>query len=231
MLVLTDEDRQVVARTPLFSGIEPGQLDTLIAAATLASFPEARLLFSQGDPADRFFVVLAGRVDLFALTEGGDQTIIEVFDAGWSFAEAAIFSSARFPLNGEAAAGTRLLRIPAAPFLARLSRHPQLAFKMLAALSRWQRHLVKEIGEIKSRSPVQRLGLFILQLAESEHGTAQVRLPLTKAVLASRIGIAPESLSRAMARLRPLGVATHGRDIVIADMDALRRFCEQGGLD
>lgn len=230
-LHLSDDDLDLVCRAPLFVGIEREALVPLLEGATLMAYPEGGLLFSQGDRADRFFLVLDGRINLFALTEKGDQTIIEVFDRGWTFAEAAMFSSGRFPLNAEAIAGTRLLHIPSAPFLRRLSEHRELAFKMLGALSQWHRRLLTEVAELKSKSPGQRLGSFLLALAGADQGAAQVRLPLTKTVLASRIGIAPESLSRAMARLRAVGVESHGRDIVINDVAALRRFCEDIGDD
>ncbi|MBF0304153.1 MAG: Crp/Fnr family transcriptional regulator [Alphaproteobacteria bacterium] len=229
--MLSPADAAVLSATPLFAGIAKDDLAFLLDAASEMGMPDGGLLFSQGDPADRFFLVLEGRVNLFALTERGDQTVIEVFEKGLTFAEAAIFSSGSFPLNAEATPGTRLLRIPAAPFLRRLSERRKFAFEMLAGLSRWQRHLLREIGDLRSKSPVQRLGSFILSLTEATaEGEARLRLPLTKAVLASRIGITPESLSRALARLKPVGVGVRGREVVVADLTALRQFC-QGSLD
>ncbi|MBY0432227.1 MAG: Crp/Fnr family transcriptional regulator, partial [Rhodospirillales bacterium] len=118
---LSQDDLRLATATPLFNGITQSDLLALLEGASIISFTEGGLLFSQGDKADRFFLVLDGRVNLFALTEKGDQTIIEVFERGWTFAEAAIFSSARYPLNAEATAGTRLLQVPAGPFLRRLS--------------------------------------------------------------------------------------------------------------
>lgn len=81
-----------------------------------------------------------------------------------------MFSSGKFPLNAEVAAGSRLLQVPVAPFLRRLSENRELAFKMLAALSRWQHHLLMEIAELKSRSPIQRLATFLLSLAGAGEG-------------------------------------------------------------
>ncbi len=227
-LILDDADRALAAAAPLFAEIDAKTILWLLDGAAVTTHPDGGLLFSRGDPADRFFVVLAGRVNLFALTENGDQSIIEVIETGHSFAEGAIFANARFPLNGDVAAGTRLLEIPASGFLKRLSERPDLTAKLLASLARWQRRLMSEIADLKGRSPVQRLGSFLLALAASaprDGAAATVTLPLTKSELASRIGITPESLSRAVNRLKPLGVTTHGRRFVIADPDALRRFC------
>ncbi len=225
-LALDAADERAALAAPMFAESDRDTILGLLDQAYVSYHPDGGLLFSRGDRADRFFVVLAGRVNLFALSETGDQSIIEVVDKGESFAEAAIFANARFPLNAELAPGTRLLEVPAQPFLKRLSEQRGLAAQLLASLARWERRLSGEIADLKGRSPVQRLGLFLLALAEPEgDNQAELDLPLTKSELASRIGITPESLSRAMARLRPLGVTTKGRRIEIGDRTALRTFC------
>lgn len=228
MAGLNASDLDLAATAPLFADLARADLAVLLDQAQAASYPETELLFSQGDKADRFFVVLAGRVNLFALTEAGDQSIIEVFDPVGTFAEAAMFSSGKFPLNCEVVAGSKLVHVPAAPFMKRLSENRALAFHLLAGLSLWQKRMIHEITELKSKSPGQRLASFLLALARDAEGQAQVRLPITKAVLASRIGIAPESLSRALGRLKAVGVESHGREVVLTDLAALRRLVGEG---
>lgn len=223
MAGLNAADFDLVAQAPLFADVDRADLALLMDQAQTSSYPETELLFSQGDKADRFFVVLAGRVNLFALTEAGDQSIIEVFDPIGTFAEAAMFSSGKFPLNCEVVAGSRLVHVPAAPFMKKLSEKRALAIHLLAGLSRWHVRMIREIAELKSKSPGQRLASFLLALARDAEDQAQIRLPITKAVLASRIGIAPESLSRALARLKAVGVESHGREVVLTDIAALRR--------
>ena len=127
MISLSSSELDLVGKAPLFTGIQRGALLALLEGSAVTSFPETSLLFSQGDKADRFFLVLDGRVNLFALTDRGDQTIIEVFEKGWTFAEAAMFSSGKFPLNAEVNAGSRLLCIPVGAFLKRLSENRPLA--------------------------------------------------------------------------------------------------------
>lgn len=228
MAGLSAADLHLCAQAPLFAALDGRDLGLLLDQAQAVAYGESGLLFSQGDTADRFFVVLAGRVNLFALTESGDQSIIEVFDPVATFAEAAMFSSGKFPLTCEVVAGSRLVHVPAGPFLKRLNENRKLAFHLMSGLSRWQMRMIHEITELKSKSPGQRLASFLLALAKDQTGAAQVRLPLTKTVLASRIGIAPESLSRALNRLKAVGVESHGREVVLTDLDALRQLVREG---
>jgi CRP-like cAMP-binding protein len=221
---VTPDDLALCARAPLLAGLGPDDLGLLLDGARIVSYPDPAPLFTQGDPADRFFIVLAGRATLFILTEAGERSVIELFDPVCTFAEAAILSSGRFPLHCEVSAGARMVHIPAGPFLRRLEERPALGLALLAALARWRSRLADEIAGLKGRSPAQRLAAFLLGLAPPGADVGRVRLPLTKTVLASRIGIAPESLSRALIRLKPLGVEVLGREIVLTDLDALRRF-------
>ncbi|OIR02377.1 transcriptional activator protein Anr [mine drainage metagenome] len=226
---LSAADLAFVRGVPMFSGLDEDLVRALLDEAVVRVLPEGGLLFGRGDVAAHFFLCLEGRVHLFALTAGGEQSIIEVVDRGQTFAEAAIFANMRYPLNAEAMPGTRLLEIPGAPFIRRLSDMPGLVPRLLASLTGWQRRLMAEIGDLKGRSPAQRLGAFLLALLQNAGSAGgEVQLPFSKAALASRIGISPESLSRALSRLKSIGVESRGRDLHVADPEALRRFC---GLD
>lgn len=226
MVLPAAPDLAKVRLTPLFCEIGEADLEMLLDGAHIRGHDEGALLFSRGDPADRFFILLEGRINLFALTAKGAKSIIEVIEPGQSFAEGAIFAGAVYPVNAEVAADARLLEIVAQSFLRRLAERQGLAAQLLGSLARWERRLTAEIADLKSLSPVQRLGSYLLALAPPEGGsTARLRLPLSKIDLASRLGITPESLSRALKRLRAVGVRTEGRAVVIDDMADLRRFC------
>lgn len=228
---LSPEDFARAGEAPLFADLDRADLAALLEGAQARAYPEGGPLFAQGDAADRFFVVLAGQVHLFALTEAGDQSVIEMVQPVATFAEAAIFLSSRYPLHCATAPGTRLVHIPAAPFLRRLSENRILRSRLLTGLVRWQIRLWREVAELKRRSPAQRLAAALLALAvpddpghDPESGCARLRLPVAKSLLASRIGITPESLSRALARLKSVGVESRGRAVILNDPQALRRF-------
>ncbi|MBM3523338.1 MAG: Crp/Fnr family transcriptional regulator, partial [Alphaproteobacteria bacterium] len=180
------------------------------------------LLFSAGDPADRFFVVVEGRARLFALTADGKHTTITLVEPGYSFAEAAIFGMRFFPINADVKAGTRLVHVPRDPFVDRLLADPGLPLAMLAALARWQARLIDAVAELKTRSPSQRFAATLLSMTDRLTGPADVPLTISKSALANRIGIAPESMSRVFIRMRDIGVMVDGDIVRIRDVSALR---------
>lgn len=207
--------------------LRPDEVQALTAGATVTTYADDSLLFSAGDPADRFFAVVEGYVRLFALNNDGHETTIEVIGAGSSFAEAAIFATGRYPVNAEVAARSRLVSLRDAALMRLLRNDPDLALRTLGCLHRWQLHLMQELLQLKAQTPGRRLAWYLLDLLDQVPGATSVSLPHRKGVIAARIGITPESLSRALARLGRLGVESEGNVIKIPDPAALRRFCER----
>ena len=110
---ITDEDRLMLGRVPLFSGLGQDGMQLLLADAWIQSFARNAVLFLQDDPASRFYVIIDGWVKLFRTSEEGDESVIAVFGSGDSFAEAAIFDSGIYPVSAAVVDDSRLLVVPA----------------------------------------------------------------------------------------------------------------------
>lgn len=219
-------DVDCLLRLPMLAELRPNEVRALTAEAAVTTYGDDSLLFSAGDPADRFFAVVEGYVRLFALNNDGHETTIEVIGTGASFAEAAIFATGRYPVNAEVA-GSRLVSVRDTTLMRLLRDDPDLAMRMLGCLHRWQIRLMQELLQLKTQTPGRRLALYLLDLLDQTPGATSIALPHRKAVIAARIGITPESLSRAFARLGRLGVESEGTVVKIPDPAALRRFCER----
>lgn len=217
---------QVMA-LPLFCGLEHAILERLMADATALACERRTLLFSAGARADCFYIVLDGQVKLFALTPDGRESIVEVFTPVSSFGEAAMLSHGPFPLHAEVIEDATLIRVGRRAFVNTLRTDHAVAYRMLASMCRWHQRLSGEIRHLKQVPPWQRVAEFLLALTEAREGEALVALPFNKEVLASRVGIRRESLSRVLARLRDMGVRTEGNAVRIDDVGNLRRRCSQ----
>jgi len=214
----------LLRRTPLFHGLDDRQLGRLLAHATVRRFPRRSVLFVQGDPADRMFVVLDGWVRLVRTTREGEEVTIHIFGRGESLAEAAVFQMGSYPVTAIAVEEARLLTIPAESLLACLREHSELCFNMMASLSRRLHGFVQQIEQLSTRSTAERLAHFLCRLCVAESGSCTIRLPLDKTLVAARLGMQPETLSRNLAKLREVGVETRGAVVVVHDIAALRRF-------
>ncbi len=223
---LSRDDLEVLLRVPLFSGLKQELLETLIDGAQVRTITAGAVLFLQGDPADRFYAILNGWVKLWRETVAGGETVVGIFTQGESFAEAAIFDSARYPVNAEIVASARLLSIPARPFIGAIERDPGLAVHMLACMSRHMRGLVAQLEQVQARSAAQRVAAFLLRLGPAVQSSQLIELPYDKSLVAARLGMRPETFSRALSQLRDTGIEVKGGLVLIPDTAELARFCE-----
>jgi CRP/FNR family transcriptional activator FtrB len=120
--------------------------------------------------------------------------------------------------------------VPTAYFLGVLEERFDLALLMLSSMSLRLRHLIHQITELKLKTTAQRLGGFLLSLTDIASGQVEVQFPYDKKLVAEKLGMKPESLSRALMKLRKIGVSSvSDSSALIADIARLRAFCQEDG--
>jgi CRP-like cAMP-binding protein len=163
-------------------------------------------------------------VKVYRLRPDGDEAVVSAFTTGESFAEPVMFLGGHYPVSAAAASRVRLARIEAADFSAMIVTRPELSTAMLAAIALHTQQLSDEIMGLKLLGAPRRLADFLVKLAPAGARSAQVTLPHEKSLLAGRLGMTPESLSRGLASLRQFGLRVE-RDIIdIPDISALAAY-------
>jgi CRP-like cAMP-binding protein len=219
-------DNEIVAATPLFRGLSPQMTRALMGKSVPRAYDKGAMLFHQGEPASAFFIILDGWVKIYRTTPDGLEVVLHVFKRGESFAEAAMFLGGQYPASAEAVAPSRLLKIDGEAFRSQIRERPELAMSMLASASYQLKMLVEQIEQIKVRSAPQRIADFLIRLTSVRDGAAVVELPFEKSLLANRLGMKPESFSRALRRLRSYGVTVDREVVKIADVGGLLSLIE-----
>lgn len=215
-------DLDTLSSLPMFHGLDPATMRKVLGEAHVHRYSKDRYLFAQEDPATAFYVVFEGWVKLFRLSEDGREAVIALIGPGESFAEAAMFDSHLYPVAGTVVEDARMLVVPTESFLGHLREDNRLCFQIMGAMSRWLRHFVQEVEHLTAHTTAERLADFLLKLCPRQHGPATIRLPTDKSLIAGRLGMQPETFSRSLAKLRPLGVETRGQDILVRDVVALQ---------
>jgi CRP-like cAMP-binding protein len=223
-MALSARDWEVVMRAPLFKAMGPTITRAMIKDRAPRAYARGETIFEEGDPADGFFCMIEGWAKLYRLREEGEEIVVAIFSATETFAEVAMFLGGRYPASCEAASPARILKIDAAKLRRAVLDQPQLAFDMLAAASMRLRQLVDEIEQLKAKSAPQRIAGFFVKQALTAAGPARIALPYEKALIASRLGMKPESFSRALGKLSKLGVAVERDSVSISDVAKLAAF-------
>ncbi len=228
MLTPIDQNEILLVRkTPLFGSLSPDLLRTMLESCMVRAFSRGEMLFMQGDPVLACFVVLEGWVKLYRLTAGGEEAVVSVFTRGQSFAEAAAFMQGRYPVSAEAVTDGRVLSVPSRHLLRHIRENAEIGLSMLASTSLHLHELVRQIEQLKAHTGLERVAEFLSSLCPVDAGECSIELPYDKTLIAGRLGMKPESLSRAFARLRDQGVQIEQNIAIIADVARLRRYATE----
>jgi CRP/FNR family transcriptional regulator, dissimilatory nitrate respiration regulator len=214
-----NQDLQALRRCYLFSGLEDGQFDEILQHASTVELPQGQLLFSQGDPAQAFYWVAEGVVRLYRASPQGDEKVIELVGANRLFAEAVLFMGGQYPVNAAAQVPTRLVAFDGRSFKAWLTRDAQRCFLLMAGMSARLHKLVNEIDHLTLMKGSDRLLQYLLDHSDpDDSGRQKVEWEAPKQVIASRIGVKPETLSRLLHKLSDQGcIELDGNSLYIKD--------------
>ena len=218
---------EIARETLILRSLPQDLAGEVLQTAMTRNFDRGETIFLQGDPADYIFIVIEGWVKLFRMTPNGTEAVVGVFTQGRSFAEAAVFSSVPYPVTAEAVTNCQLLSIPAQAILSRMRARPELCLAVLSSSFVHLHDLVSQIEQLKAHTGAQRLAEFLVDLCPVEAGACTITLPYDKSLIAGRLGMKPESLSRAFGRLREQGVSVSHNQAAIRDVEALRDYVEE----
>lgn len=213
----------------LFSGVAPTDLRNVAAIAVLKPLGKGDYLFREGEPSRGFYVVQQGAVNVHRVGASGKEQVIHVFRAGESFAEATLATETGYPADARAIEASQVLLIQKHEFIALLRQHPELALRMLGAMSQHLRVLVALLDDLTLKDVETRLANWLIKRCPDREGTAPVaiELAMTKRVLASELGTVSETFSRTLAKFREQKlVAVRGRVLTVvspARLSALLR--------
>lgn len=213
----------------MFKGLVPHDLKTLARGCKLLTSSKGTYLFHAGEPAQGFFVVHTGAVNVHRVTENGKEQVIRVFYPGESLGEVIIAGDRSYPASAVTIEDSKIIQIPTVFFRAQIQENPDLALRILASMSQHLRFLVETVEGLKLRQAESRVLQWLLRMVEQNapRQTAEVTLtlPLAKHLLASQLGISSETLSRVFARLRRERLVTvDGRTVTISSVSDLKQF-------
>ncbi|MDM8350292.1 Crp/Fnr family transcriptional regulator [Pseudomonas sp. sp1636] len=211
-------------RHHLFSRLPEAALQEVCASANLKRLPAGAALFHQGDKADRFYFLFSGQVKLHRVVCDGQEKLVEIIRAGESFAEALLFTGApHYPVSATALKTCQMASLHASQYRRLLEEHPSICLDILATLSIRLHERLNEIDTLTLANASHRVRRFLAQAQEAGDGVIMLDVP--KRLVASKLGIQPETFSRILHRLIDSKViAVQRRRIEIIDLQGLNSY-------
>ncbi|MCK9364049.1 MAG: Crp/Fnr family transcriptional regulator [Syntrophales bacterium] len=217
-----------IAAVPLFEGLPVEQLQALARIMVAKLIKRGQVIFSEGDEAEGFYVIVSGRVKIFKLSPDGKEQILHISSVGEPFGEVPVFAGERFPAYAEAMEDSRTFFFPRPAFVNLIKKNPALALNMMALLARRLRLFTGMIESLSLREVPGRLAAHFLFLSDQKEGANELTLDISKNQLASLLGTIPETLSRILARMSNEGLIAirEARQIQILNRAGLKKLAE-----
>lgn len=213
-----------ILQHPFFKHLSTENQERLMSHSHEQQCQAGELLIRQGQPAERFFLVLKGRVKLYRISADGQEKVVEIIQAGQTFAEAVMFMQrSEYPVCAETLETVQLVSFPNRLMLTLLQENPQACLHLLGHMSMRLHQRLGELETLTLQNATQRFALYLIQqLEDRAQETVDIELPLPKRLIAARLSMQPETLSRIMARLNQEGlIEMRGRNIHIPSISNL----------
>jgi CRP-like cAMP-binding protein len=211
----------------LFSGLDEDVFEAIAADFATESFAKGEILFHRGDVADDFYYIESGQIELSLISPDGQKKVVEVIANGRTFAEAIVFMrEGKFPVTAEALSNSVVYRIPNNTYRTMLRSNPDACMRLLSDVCRHLHQRVQEIERLTIQNARSRLASYLIDhVVETNDDEATVRLDLPKHIIASRLSITPETLSRLLRAMADDGILTvDDRLIFVHSLTRLRPY-------
>ena len=221
------QDRTIAQTSLLLKNLPEKAANLLLDGAVVREYSRGETVFLQGEKASFVHVVLDGWVKLYRIAPNGNEAVVSVFSRSQSFGEAVAFRREDYPVSAEAVTDCRLAQLSAHEFVKLMKQEPELCLSLLASIFKHLHELVGQVEHLKAQTGAQRAAEFLLDLCSNDSGACVVTLPYDKVLIAGRLGMKPESLSRAFSKLRNAGVRIKKNHASIDDVERLRDYAEK----
>ena len=165
-------------------------------------------LYTAGEQATQLFVLRSGRIHVFLVTEEGKRVVIETVAAPSLLGEAVLSASRVHETYAEAAEDAELLAVERASVEALLRAQPELAVRLLQAVSERLLTVAQRLEDRLVKAVPARLARALLQLVPAPDYEA---FPIKQAEIAEVAGTSRETATRVLNQFESDGLIALGR--------------------
>lgn len=223
---MRNEIREQLCRHYLFASLDDEQFDRVLCGVQGLNVQEGDHLFHFGDQARYFYFLIRGQIQLYRLSAGGEEKVIEIIAPGQTFAEAVMFFKTHaYPVSAKAVLHSELYRIDMAIVIGMLQESNALCLRLLGGMSRRLHGAIQDIDQLTLQNASMRVIQLLLNSApDGSVSGYSLEWETPKQVLASRLSVRPETFSRILQQLSRKGlISVQGKTVEVLNVNALQR--------
>ena len=216
----------LIKKTALFANLDERELQEVLKNTQISNRKKGEILFFVEEKVLNFYVVLEGAVKIFIADEDGVETVLQIIGAGKFIND--VFGDS-FQASAQALTDCTILVIQARQIREFLKKNLNLAENLLIETAEKNAELLSQLTQIKLTNSKQKVGQFLLGRAFEKNSSKSknIELQCEKSVVASYLGINPETLSRNLQKLKNDGeIAVEKNKITLLKDHSLCSYCD-----
>ena len=219
---------ETLARAGIFQGIDPTAVEALSSALQPVEFPRAHVIFAEGEPGDRLYIIVSGKVKIGRRSGDGRENLLAVFGPSDMFGELSIFDPGPRTSTATTVTEVRAVTMDRAALHEWIGKRPEIADQLLRVIARRLRRTNNMLADLIFTDVPGRVAKALLQLAQrfgsQEAGMLRVTHDLTQEEIAQLVGASRETVNKALADFAHRGwLRLEGKSVLILEPDRLAR--------
>jgi CRP/FNR family transcriptional regulator, cyclic AMP receptor protein len=221
-------DDEVVRQAPLFAALDDEAAEALLNSMVRVQLTRTEVLFHEGDPGDRLYVITEGKVKLGRTSGDGRENLLAILGPGEMFGELSLFDPGPRNATATAVSDAVVVGLGSDDLGTWLAGRPDVARQLLRALARRLRRTNEALADLVFSDVPGRVAKALLDLSErfgrpTEDGL-RVAHDLTQEELAQLVGASRETVNKALADFASRNwLRLEARAVVLTDIDRLRK--------
>ncbi len=219
---------EILCRAGIFQGVEPNAVSALTKQLQPVDFPGGHHVFAQGEPGDRLYIIVSGKVKIGNRTPDGQENLLAIMGPSDMFGEMSLFDPGPRTSSATTITAVRAVSLDRLALRAWIANRPEIAEQLLRVLARRLRRTNNNLADLIFTDVAGRVAKQLLQLAQrfgtQEDGALRVTHDLTQEEIAQLVGASRESVNKALAEFAERGwIRVDAKTVWICDSERLAR--------
>ncbi|MDO4927997.1 MAG: CRP-like cAMP-activated global transcriptional regulator GlxR [Corynebacterium sp.] len=220
--------QEILSRAGIFQGVSPVAVNNLIQEMEIVRFTRGSVIFDEGEPGDRLYIITSGKVKLARHAADGRENLLTVMGPSDMFGELSIFDPGPRTSSAICVTEVRCATMNSELLHKWIAEHPEISEQLLRVLARRLRRTNSALADLIFTDVPGRVAKTLLQLANrfgtQEAGALRVNHDLTQEEIAQLVGASRETVNKALATFAQRGwIRLEGKSVLIVDTEHLAR--------
>ncbi len=187
------DGKNCIEIVPIFSNLSSKEKIEVAGVTSERSFERSEMIYMAGDKGDKLFVIHSGKVKVSRISDTGKEQVIRVLGSGEFMGELSLFSDSDLKDNAEALSKVIMCVIRAEDLKGLMEKYPGISIKIVEELSKRLERVEGMIENISIHTVERRIADILMNFSNEK---GEIKLNMSRADLASHMGMSGETLSR-----------------------------------